>query len=1135
MKFQINSKRQVAFCIVLIAVIVAIGGYWYYGREKEKIVQQKEKTLAAIATLKAKQIEIWYKEELKDAQEISANPYLAEVVKMFVRSNSTIDRMRFLELLKQIQKEHKLSEVFLTSLEGDIIASANSQITPIYPDELGSLKNITHNKRAVSTGFFNAIQNGNKKHLISYISVVNCEVNNLSYAIIMRQDAHNNILYLIESWPTESQTAKSYIFSYETNSIILFNELKHQLEISIKDKLPFSSDDILSKIYTSRQPGAYKGKDYRNNNVLASMQEIKGTKWVLISQIDKRELLQELKKEALSIIILVLLLVALSILLIVFLFNTRQKNIYKGLLKKERELWEQQEKFNVVMDSIGDGIITVDLNGNIKFLNKSAEELTGWKLREALGRDFHKVYNVINEETGMQENNIVNKVLNKGLVKELSNHTILISKSGTEIPVMDTGAPLFDESGKITGIVISFQDETEKRTQSRLLKQSEEKYRLFYENDITGNYHTTLDGKILICNTAFVKMLKYKSKEEVYAINTSELYFGNSDWEKFINKVRTEKKLQNNELTLKAHDGSEVEIIENVVGVFDQAGELKEIIGYMSDITDKIRAEKELKKKEQLLSSVMETQHELIARYLPDTTLTFVNKAYCKFFGYSENELVGHKFLQFVPESEWNTELSRIGNLNKRNSSITSISQALNADGLINSIEWTDVAIFNDRDEVIEIQSVGHDITEKLKAEQELAYQIKMQELLRKIALNYINIPLEIVDSAIRKSLEEIGQFVNVDRTYVFDYDWNNGVCNNTYEWCGNGITPQINNLQNIPLDDIPFWVKPHKEGKAIIIPDVNALHESDKVRQILEPQDVKSLITIPLMDEYTCIGFLGFDSVLEHHKYKEKEELLLFVFAQMLVNIKKRYIIEQNLIRAKEKAEESDKLKTAFINNISHEIRTPLNTILGFGDLLTEMELSPEEKKEMLALVKDSSDRLLNTVNDYVDIAMIVSGTMEVHKKEFQLYPFFDEIVEKTRHLCEEKDIELETETPMESVDLILDSDPKFILKTLNILLDNAVKFTDKGCIKCGYKINNGYLEFFIQDTGIGISHDKLEMIFKKFAQEETSNTRGYEGSGLGLTIARGLVKLLGGTISATSEKGKGSMFAFTVPFNKM
>ena len=958
MKFQINSKRQVAFYIVLIAVIIAIGGYWYYGREKEKIVQQKEKTLTAIATLKAKQIEMWYKEELKDVQEISANPYLEEVVKTFVRSNSTNDRTRLLELLKQIQKEHESSEVFLTSSEGDIIASANSQITPIYPDELGFLKNITHNKGAVSTDFFNATQNGNKQLFISFLSAVNCEVNNLSYAIIMRQVAANEILPLIESWPIESQTGESFIFCYESNRFLLNNELKHQLEISIKDKLPFSSDDLLSKIYTSRQPGIYLGKDYRNNDVLASMQAIKGTKWVLISKIDKRELLQDLKREALSIIILVLLLVALSGLLIVFLFNTRQKNIYKGLLEKERELWEQQEKFNVVMDSIGDGIITVDLNGNIKYLNNRAEELTGWKLREARGRDLHKVYNVINEETGLQENNIVNKVFKKGVVKELANHTILISKSGKEIPVMDTGAPIFDTSGNITGIVISFQDETEKRTQSRLLKQSEEKYRLIFENDITGNYHTTLDGKILTCNTAFVKMLKYKSKEEVYAINTSELYFGNSDRDKFINKVRTEKKLQNNELTLKAHDGSEVEIIENVVGVFDEAGELKEIIGYMSDITDKILTEKELQKKDQLLSSVMETQQELIARYLPDTTLTFVNKAYCKFFGYSENELVGQKFLQFIPESKWNTELSRIGQLNKLNSSITLISQALTADGSIFSIEWTDVAIFNDRDEVIEIQSVGNDITEKLMAEQEL--------------------------------------------------------------------------------------------------------------------------------------------------------------------------------IKAKEKAEESDKLKTAFINNISHEIRTPLNTILGFGGLLAEMELSPEEKKEMLAHVQESSDRLLNTVNDYVDIAMIVSGTMEVHKEEFQLYPFFDEIVEKTRHICAEKDLELETETPNESVNLILDSDPKFILKTLNILLDNAIKFTDKGSIKCGYQVNNGFLEFFVQDSGLGIAHDKLEMIFKKFAQEETSNTRGYEGSGLGLTIASGLVNLLGGTISAKSEKGKGSIFTFTVPFNK-
>ena len=287
-------------------------------------------------------------------------------------------------------------------------------------------------------------------------------------------------------------------------------------------------------------------------------------------------------------------------------------------------------------------------------------------------------------------------------------------------------------------------------------------------------------------------------------------------------------------------------------------------------------------------------------------------------------------------------------------------------------------------------------------------------------------------------------------------------------------------------------------------------------------------------MDEHKCIGFLGFDSVKEHHKYQEKDELLLFVFAQMLVNIKNRKIIEKKLIKAKEKAEESDKLKTAFLNNISHEIRTPLNGILGFGGLLAEMDLSPEEKIEMLAHVQHSSNRLMNTVTDYMDMARIVSGTMEVYKKEFQLQPFFEEISNKTRQLCADKMIELETETPTELIDLILDSDPELIRKTLNILLDNALKFTEKGSISCGYNLNNGFIKFFVQDTGKGIDSDKLEMIFKMFSQEDTSNTRGYEGSGLGLSIAGGLVNLLGGTISVTSEKGKGSIFKFTVPYSE-
>jgi PAS domain S-box-containing protein len=238
-----------------------------------------------------------------------------------------------------------------------------------------------------------------------------------------------------------------------------------------------------------------------------------------------------------------------------------------------------------------------------------------------------------------------------------------------------------------------------------------------------------------------------------------------------------------------------------------------------------------------------------------------------------------------------------------------------------------------------------------------------------------------------------------------------------------------------------------------------------------------------------------------------------------------------EELIAAKEKAQESDKLKTAFLNNISHEIRTPLNGILGFGEFLLETDATPEVKNEMLEKVEKSSNRLINTMADYMDMAQIVSGTMKVHKKEFLLQPFFKDLTENTRRLCADKKLEFITDIPQYENSLTLDSDPELIRRILNTLFNNAMKFTTLGKISCGYKVKERIVEFFVQDTGKGIAPEKLDSIFNIFTQEEASNTRGYEGSGLGLSIASGLIKLLGGTISAISEKGLGSTFTFTLP----
>jgi CheY-like chemotaxis protein len=240
-----------------------------------------------------------------------------------------------------------------------------------------------------------------------------------------------------------------------------------------------------------------------------------------------------------------------------------------------------------------------------------------------------------------------------------------------------------------------------------------------------------------------------------------------------------------------------------------------------------------------------------------------------------------------------------------------------------------------------------------------------------------------------------------------------------------------------------------------------------------------------------------------------------------------------EQLVEAKDKAEKNDKLKTAFINNISHEIRTPLNGILGFGQLLADPDLSAEERKEMFDCVQKSSDRLLNTISDYMDMAMIVSGTVDVQKRAFSLGSLFDGLSAEANQLCAEKKIGFRTAVPSDLADMELISDLELLKKILRKLIDNAIKFTREGGIICGCSLKGPYIEFFVKDTGCGIDGSKLELMFQSFNQSETSYNRGYEGSGLGLPIARGLTTLLGGEIWGTSEKGTGSEFFFKIPAN--
>ncbi|MBW8332048.1 MAG: PAS domain S-box protein [Prolixibacteraceae bacterium] len=247
--------------------------------------------------------------------------------------------------------------------------------------------------------------------------------------------------------------------------------------------------------------------------------------------------------------------------------------------------------------------------------------------------------------------------------------------------------------------------------------------------------------------------------------------------------------------------------------------------------------------------------------------------------------------------------------------------------------------------------------------------------------------------------------------------------------------------------------------------------------------------------------------------------------------DISSRKQMEVDLIVAKEKAEENDRLKSAFLANMSHEIRTPLNSIIGFAELLSDPDFELDERYEFASLISASGNNLLAIITDIMDISKIEAGQVAVNRSVFNARKLVNDVHNEYRFRAHDKGIELRiaSETPDEECPIYSDQ-----IKTKQVLINfvgNALKFTENGFIEIGLKVRNESVEFFVRDTGLGISVAHREEIFERFRQVEDSSTRKYGGNGLGLAISKSLIEMMDGTIGMESEPGKGSTFYFTLP----
>ncbi|WP_372651398.1 PAS domain S-box protein [Draconibacterium sp.] len=240
---------------------------------------------------------------------------------------------------------------------------------------------------------------------------------------------------------------------------------------------------------------------------------------------------------------------------------------------------------------------------------------------------------------------------------------------------------------------------------------------------------------------------------------------------------------------------------------------------------------------------------------------------------------------------------------------------------------------------------------------------------------------------------------------------------------------------------------------------------------------------------------------------------------------------IEKELVRAKENAEQSDKLKSSFLANMSHEIRTPMNGILGFTELLRDQELSLQQRTEFIDVIQNSGERMLNTINDIIDISKIESGMVIAHMQDINLPALIKELYIFFEQSMKLKGITFKLNENNGNPVMLLHTDPDKLNSILTNLIRNAYKFTSSGTIEFGYTTSKNHINFFVKDTGVGIPQERQQAIFERFVQADIADSRVFEGSGLGLAITKSYTEMLNGTISLESEVGKGTTFYVSLP----
>ncbi len=596
------------------------------------------------------------------------------------------------------------------------------------------------------------------------------------------------------------------------------------------------------------------------------------------------------------------------------------------------------------------------------------------------------------------------------------------------------------------------------------------------------------------------------------------------------------------EVYYKCPDGQEKFLLFIAEPVISAKGHLLFWQGIVQDVSVHKAYEKKLSEDKDNLMALVTNMPALVFATDQNGNLVFWNRTCEQLTGFKQSELLNNKdaFKLLFPETELRRKIRNY--MKDMSISLSSWEQPLaTKKGEKLDIVWS---VFSQYVKVEGWHSVaiGYDITHRKKTEQiQQAYRRKL-EALAETATGFVGMPsseniFHYLGTQLEKhahneifmllSLDNVEEFFTIEGFY--------GINAKVWERI---ITILSWNPVGRRLHITPEMLSAFRRGKVMLIS--RSLYEfSGGIVSAASARRIERLIaldgihTMGLQKDGKVLGGLV---LFATHSNPEPDFSLIEGLIHQAAMAQDRRLVEEQLLTSKEKAEESDRLKSAFLANMSHEIRTPMNAILGFSQLLSIPDLTPEKKNEYIGIIHAKGNTLVKLINDIIDASKVEAGQLTLSYSLFKVNDLLKQLknfYEKEKLFQQRENLDIKLTLPKRSNNVKIHSDIGRIEQVLTNLIDNALKFTEKGFVEFGYILDDTAIKFFVFDSGIGIDSSKQELIFDHFRQVERDDARAKGGTGLGLSISKGIIELLGGNIWVESSLGKGAKFFFTLPFS--